>query len=357
MNELKQILRAYDECQKRGESCVLGTLVHVDGSHYRKPGARSLIDYQGKITGSIGGGCLDNDLILHARETIKSNAPKLIRYDSTSAEDIIFGMGIGCGGIVDILLEPILPEKSNVMMSALQDCFENLETIAIATVINSDVEEIKSGNRIILNKNGEIINQIKNSDGSEQFCNHLKRAFDDKKSSFISESIGDGNVDVCIEVIESPVQLVVIGGGNDAIPLVSFANTLGWDVTVMDHRQDYATEKRFPSADHVENFTPGELKTRWRDNRPDAVVILTHNFQHDQELLSILLPMELPYLGLLGARSRTARLLKSLEDDGITINESMRRRFHSPVGLDLPAESPAEIALAIVAEIQQELKG
>ncbi len=357
MNELNQILQAVKQSEQRGEPCVLATLVRVEGSHYRKPGARALVDAQGKITGSIGGGCLDTDLILHTREVIYERVPRLLHYDSTSDDDIIFGLGLGCGGMVEILLEPLIPGRLKRALSSLMSGFETKEKISMATVIRTDIESIHSGDRMVLKGDHQVINDLDNSEVSDWLRNQLIRTSSHSQPSVISWSACDRRLEVFMEVVCPPIHLAIIGGGNDSLPLATIAETLGWEITVMDHRKDFATAERFPKADRVVTVEPNEILSVWENDLPDAVVVLTHHFRNDTRLLLNLLPLELPYLGVLGSRRRVEKLLNAVEENGLTITVAMRTRLHSPVGLRIPAESPEEIALAIAAEIQQELKG
>jgi xanthine/CO dehydrogenase XdhC/CoxF family maturation factor len=164
-----------------------------------------------------------------------------------------------------------------------------------------------------------------------------------------------GEADVLLEYHPSPVSLVVFGGGPDAVPLVRLAKTLGWQVTVVDARVAAASRVRFPEADTVIVCGPEEVRLHVPLTSHSIAVVMTHNYRRDLTLLQMLLPSPVRYLGLLGARARAERLLRDLSRTGLVASPEQLRRIHAPAGLDLGAEGPEEIALAIVAEIKATL--
>ncbi|MFQ6610805.1 MAG: XdhC family protein [Fidelibacterota bacterium] len=355
MNEPGQILLAYNQIRSRGESCSLVTLVHVEGSHYRKPGARCLIDAHGKITGSIGGGCMDNDLILHSKAVMDSRKPALVRYDSTSDEDIIFGLGIACGGVVDVLVEPMSAGSGELMMKAVGDCVNGKKTLLIGTVYESDIPEIPAATRMIRYPDGRMEIDLDHPQLKTKLFEVMTGFGKPSKPGAGEIPFDEGVCRVLWEILTPPLNLMIMGGGNDSFPLVNYAHELGWEVTVTDHRQGFSTMERFPKAGRVITAGPEEFGEICEKDRPDAVVILTHNFPKDVEVLRQILPLNIPYVGLLGSTRRRQRILDELRKTGFEMTKEIESGFHSPAGLSIPADSPAEIALSIVAEIQQTL--
>ncbi len=299
MNERDAIL----ELWKRSERSVLATLVEVKGSAYRRAGARMLLTDDGQSAGVLNGGCLDGDLHARAQVVLESGQAQLALYDTTSAQDIVFGLGLGCRGVVKILLEP-----------AHDLCWLG-EHLAVEVVYEGD----QLGTRQLIGARGS-------------------------QPSFV-------------EKLEPPLPLLIFGAGADAAPLLELGNALGWNVRCLDLRAPHRERPVFVESDFVSPERLAELEI------PDgaACIVMTHNFLHDLELLKHLLPSPAFYLGVLGPRKRTSELLEKLGEETLfpplaPTPEQLSRVF-APVGLDLGAETPEEIALSIVAEVQRVKRG
>lgn len=315
MKELLEILDLLHAAPATGSA--LATLVRVDGSSYRRPGARLLLAADGRRAGSISGGCLEDDVAAHASEVLAGGAARTVTYDTTTENDQVWGVGLGCHGVVYVLVEglPRLPAWAGVLR-------ENLRR-RMPTELAVVWGETAAGRGTYLA--GDL-------------------------PSLPAAAIFR-------QVVAPPPALVIFGAGNDARPLVRFARELGWHVTVVDPRPAMATATRFPEADAIVVARPEEAPARVAP-APDAlVVIMTHHYAHDLPLLRHLLARPLAYLGLLGPRARAERILQELEAGGLPITAEMRARLHAPVGLDLGAETPEAVALSILAEMQAVLAG
>ena len=357
MNELKQIIQAYRQFQSTGISCVLATLVKVRGSHYRKAGAKVLISEVGDMIGAISGGCMETDLKNIAKKVIVSGESRLTKYDSTSSEEIVFGLGVGCGGVVEILVEPI-GQNGHPYLDAMCEMLTHHNRLISAVIYSSNTPDL-TGGRLVLSQNECIWSNIENETIKKKitFWMNQVSSHSNNINTVIETEYGPLNLNVFCDFISPSIHLLIIGGGNDAMPLVYFAKKLGWDITIADHRPSYATLERFPDADRV-IVTPSEtILENLNFENIDAVIILTHNFLNDLALLKILLPMELPYLGLLGARKRTQNLLSEVENAEIMSIDDAKNKLFAPVGLDIGSDTPEEIALAIVSEIKAVLSG
>lgn len=314
--EIQAIARCLSELK---EAAVLATLVDVAGSSYRRPGARLLLPNDGSRIGSISGGCLEEDVIGRARQVAATGIPEVVVYDTASENDLIWGVGLGCHGVVRVLLERITgaPRWGRVLA-------EN-----IAQQRPTDLKIIWG-------------NEIRSSWGTY--------LIEEPETS-------PALVSVFHQRIAPPTRLCIFGAGDDVRPLVRFAKELGWHVSIADPRPNFASPTRFPLADLLRTG-PAEQLPGLVDPPPEGVaVVMTHHYVHDVPVLRELLKRPLAYIGLLGPRKRGERILRDLRNEGSTFADTEIERLHSPVGLDLGAETPEEVALSIIAEIRAVLAG
>ena len=344
--DLQDIVAAFDKIASLGKTAALATLVKVKGSTYRRPGARMLMTPDGWLLGSISGGCLEGDVFAHAQQVMDSGKPTLVKYDTTESEDIIWGLGLGCQGIVHVLIEWLTDESELSPIAFLAECFHRRQTGVLVTVFGVDGRsEIKMGDRLMLHPDGTVNSNITDSVRSRIIDDAIVAA-QSTQSSVKMYQLPAGSVEVFIEVIQPPVPLIIFGAGHDAMPVVRLAKELGWQVSVVDSRPAYATTARFPLADAVILAHPQAVHEHISIDNRTAAVIMTHNYLHDRELLQTLLPSPLSYLGVLGPKRRTEQLLQELG------RAEQLNHLYSPVGLDIGADTPEAIALAILAEIQ-----
>jgi xanthine/CO dehydrogenase XdhC/CoxF family maturation factor len=353
MKELQDIVAAFKKVEGGGTVAALATLVKAQGSTYRRPGARMLMTSQGQMVGSLSGGCLEGDVFEQAQAVMTSGKPIVVQYDTTSDEDIIWGLGLGCNGIVQILLERLEQESPFNHLAFLTECLRLRQVGVLATVFHVEGQvEAQVGTRLMINPDGTLNSDIENADLVAQVRDDAWKAFEDSRSQVKAYPLPTGKAEVFIEVIQPPVPLMIFGAGHDAVPLVRLGQELGWYVTVVDTRKIETTRERFQSANEVILSRPETLEERIHVNNRTMAVVMTHNYLHDLELLKTLLPSPAGYLGILGPKSRTKKLLQDLQEQGITPTEKQLQRLYSPVGLDIGADTPEEIALSIVAEIQ-----
>ena len=352
MTELQRLLLAYDRHRAEGRPCALATVVEVLGSAYRRPGARMLVTEDGELTGAISGGCLEGDARLRARQAIFRGQPALVTYDTRDEDDPRHGLGPGCQGVVRILLEPLDFAAPDNPVELLRDFAQHPEPAVLATVFETDSSGLKAavGQRVLLSATGALR-------GTPMLAGPLAEAaratLDQGLSRVLDIETDAGPVRALLEVLVPPLRLVVYGAGNDAQPLVHLAASLGWHVTVIDGRPNLATAARFPEAAEVRVVPVRNLETQ----NPDAGayhVLLSHNYAYDLAALQILLPTATSYIGLLGPRAKAGRLLAEpeLRLSAAAASQALRNNLYSPIGLTLGGETPEEIALAIVAEIQ-----
>lgn len=351
MSELQQILDLAGLAEKRGEEVCLVTVVGVEGSSYRKPGARMLLTRGGQRAGTISGGCLEGEVSRKAW-WLTAEGASLQRYTSFYDEDSGIPYGLGCGGTILLLLER--GEPAWATLQALRRAMEQGEASAalISTV------ETNPGTQLLVSSSGQVLYRkpgLTAELGPSLDSLAQRTLLFGTRTTVVSPSESAALALFC-ERLAPPPALWVFGAGDDAQPLVEFAHKLGWRVTVADGRSNLARPERFPLARQVLILTP---ETPLDLSSCDAAVLMTHSYEQDQALLARLLPQPLAYLGVLGPRRRTQHIVELLTDPahnliGLTAEEAMAR-LHAPVGLAMQAHTPASIALSIAAEIHSVL--
>ena len=304
--QVRPILHLWEQCRRVNEEAVLATVVRTAGSSYRLPGARLLIAPSGEHAGSISGGCLEDDLLRRAW-WLSQDGPTLRRYDTTDEEES-GAYGLGCNGTIDILLERLVPGRTNAL-DILRQVRADRQPVTITHVLAPDKE----------------VGTVEGA--GRPACN-----------------------DVWIEQLLPPIHLLLCGAGDDAIPLHKAASTLDWQISVFDGRAHYARPERFPEASSVTVVAKENLLAFPHDPWTVAA-LMTHSYSQDAAFLRALLPLNLPYLGILGPRKRTERLLSEMEPAGL----ANQPNIYSPMGLDIGADGPEQVALSVLAEMQAAL--
>ena len=349
MKELCEILDAYETIKQQGKTAALATVVAVSGSSYRRPGARMLMAADGWLAGGVSGGCLESDVLQRARVIMESGQPDIVTYDTTEDGDIVFGVGLGCRGVIQILIEPLTGDRPD--FEFLTSLARRREAGVCATVFRSEGgARVNLADRLLLSEAGSIYNGLADTELAARVRADAGDMLVSGRSCTREYALSTGSVSVFLEALAPPQPLVIFGAGHDAPPLIRLAKELGWHVTVADARPAYATVKRFPLADTVLVCPPEEAASRLPLDTRTAVVLMTHNYLHDRALLKQWLPSPICYLGVLGPKRRTERLLGEMPP-GLVTDEALSR-LHSPVGLDIGADTPELIALSIIAGIQ-----
>ncbi|MFC4211253.1 XdhC family protein [Pedobacter lithocola] len=348
MKEIVDILNAYKKASSSGKKSALATVVNVEGSSYRRPGARMLVTDDGMLTGAISGGCLEGDALRKALSAIHQGENKLVTYDTTDEDDAKFGVQLGCNGIVHILFEPIFAEDALNPIELLKAANSNRENCVFATLFS--MKDKHQPGSVMLFREKSFIEKL-----DEEIAGAVKNdAFDVLKlklSRIETYTVNGVEFDALLEFIPPPIQLVIAGAGNDAQPLAEIANILGWEVIVVDGRQTHCTTQRFPNVKKTLVSKPNQIFTQLAIDEQTAFVLMTHNYNYDLELLEILLKTDANYIGTLGPKKKLVRMLDELNQ-----NESLLR-VYGPIGLDIGAETPEEIAVSIVAEIKTVFTG
>lgn len=351
MKEIRDIIKAYDGAQKVGKQTALATVVHVEGSSYRRPGARMLIEEDGQLTGAISGGCLEGDALRKALLVMTEKRSKLVTYDTMDDDDAKFGAGLGCNGIIQVLIEPIDETKPKNPIKFLKAVNEKRQQSVLVTLFSlQDKKASQYGTCLLLKEDKAVIDIVPVL--KDVLIHDAEEAMINQVSSFKNYISNEHDLTAFIEVIQPPVSVIIIGAGNDVIPLVDMADVLGWQTTVIDGRANYAKKERFASACQVLVSKPEQVLDQIEIDDRTVFLLMTHNYNYDKAMLKQLLQKNVTYIGMLGPKKKRERILGEYKEEGLVFTEQQLSVLHSPVGLDIGAETSEEIALSILAEIK-----
>ncbi|MBE8726175.1 XdhC family protein [Flavobacterium hungaricum] len=352
MKESSDIIKAYKEAVKEGKKCALATVVKVEGSSYRQPGARMLVTEEGQLTGAISGGCLEGDALKKALLAIHQKENKLITYNTSNEDDAEIGLQLGCNGIVHILFEYIDDETAYNPIELLKQLEKERKPAVMVSVFSLKKYAVQLGT-VLFYRDNQVLHPDKIAlELVSDVAIVLK-----EKSTVIKTIDAENGSEALIEYINPPVSLIIAGAGNDVQPLVTMTSILGWEVSVIDGRSTHAVAKRFPEAKNVLVSKPETFLANTVIDSQTYFVLMTHNYQYDLQVLKQLLEKDCPYIGVLGPKTKLERMLQDLQQNGIVVTEEQLSRIYGPIGLDLGAETGEEIALSIVAEIKAVLSG
>lgn len=358
MKELQDIIKKHEKANENNLKSALVTVVHLDGSSYRRPGARMLVNEDGKITGAISGGCLEGDAQKKALFTISEQKNVLFTYDTSKEDDSEMGIHLGCEGLIQVLFEKIDSEKKDNPIELLRKALSLRQKAVLVTLFHLDNKEKEQlGTCLLLQEDGTISGNIPLSLFKNSILGDLNEVMNNEESVFKQYKSGQESVTAFFEFIHLPVSLVVLGAGNDAIPLMKFADVLGWDFRIVDRRDTHANKERFPLASQTLVANPDVALNYLSYDKRTFFVLVTHSYKCDYYFLKSLCAADVPYVGILGPKKKLNRMLGELKEGGVSLSQAKISTIFSPTGLDIGAETPEEIALSIIAEIQAVLKG
>ena len=343
------LLPLYEREHNAGRAVALAVVAHTNGSTYRKPGALMLIAADGEYAGLLSGGCLESDLHQHALQVMDSGQAKVITYDTGGSDDLLWGLGVGCEGSMQILLLRVGPENGWQPLALFTGAHRRHERVAAAVVVASPESSLPAGSVVFMEgQSGGAPVPLALHDGIQSL---LKRSLENGRPTALGGSAEA--LRVLAMPLALPPRLLLLGGGPDAQPLVDIAARLAWRITVYDHRSAYAQSSRFPQAERVVLGRPESLAETIDTRRFDAAVVMSHQLPSDLAYLRTLSATDLPYIGLLGPAVRREKLLADLGADAARL----AGRLRSPIGLNIGGRAPESIALSIVAEIHSRLHG
>lgn len=353
MKEISEILKAHSQAKATGKKTALATVVKVEGSSYRQPGARMLVTEDGLLTGAISGGCLEGDALRKALLSIHQQQNKLITYNTSNEDDSEVGLQLGCNGIVHILFEYIDDAVENNPIHLLQQLEFERKDAVVATVFSLKRQAAQQGTLLFYRENETPIYA---NNTALNILEDVKQALN-IKATVVRQLHDEQENEVLADYINPPVSLVIVGAGNDVQPLVKMTSLLGWEITIGEGRATHATKKRFPEAKNVFVVKPEQLLENISIDAQTYFVLITHNYKYDLAVLKLLVQTNCNYIGILGPKTKLNRMLDDLNSEGIQLTEEKLTTIYGPIGLDLGAETAEEIALSIVAEIKAVMSG
>jgi len=332
--ETREVLDFLARVRAEGKRAALATVVRVRGSAYRHEGAKLVVAEDGRTAGNVSGGCLEQDVREVALQVIRSREPELRNYCSSADEIAAWDLGVGCEGQVDVYVEPAeaRPEERELL--------EGRELFAVAAIVG--MRDAGCGRRLIVTS-ARAEGDLGSQDLNQRVASKARELLETGESG-IHEIAGRS---VFFDVLVPPPQLVVLGAGDDARSLVRFAADVGFRVVVVDRRPGYLTVERFPGAAALVKSGGDELDEALAFDAECYAVVMNHNFADDQAYVRALLKTPVAYIGMLGPRQRTERILRNLAVEG-PMDEA---RVYGPVGLDIGTDGAEQVALAVIAEI------
>lgn len=326
-----------------GDALAVATIIGTEGSTYRKTGAMMLAAPDGTHEGLISGGCLESDLMHHLKEVFEDGRPRWVEYDMHASDDLVWNLGIGCDGLIRLLLQPLDRDDGFGFLGPLERAQRDRRAAVLGLAIEEG--ELPAGSWHLRWGPGED-----EAAGDERLLAAVSTPDDDPVwRTRRGRWPGPGGQAVMQIRIPPPVRVLICGAGPDAVPLADAFARLDWEVVVTDHRPAFARPERFAPGCIVRCARPGE----WGDDADpgplDAAVIMSHHLENDRRYLAALKDRDLAYLGVLGPRARRGRLAE--------MAGCAEESLFGPVGLDIGAELPAAIALSVAAEVHAVLNG
>lgn len=349
MKEFRQLIEAYERYKELKKSVALATVVQVDGSAYRRPGARMLVSEDGNLHGAISGGCLEGDALRKAQAVIFQQESKLVTYDTTDEDDQKFGIGLGCNGIIHVLIEPIDFNSNFNPLELLKIAISDRQSSFLAILFSLNHSQENQIGTVLLAKSGSLDgNRAKLSSEMVDFIVDKIKSTNPLDNAQVPPQVF-GEITLFLERINPPIRILLFGAGNDTVPLADLAANLGFEVVLIDGRTSHATSQRFPKVKEILIGPADEVAIDHVIDSQTVALLMTHNFEYEAEILARLIHKELPYIGILGPKKKSDKLIERLEAKGITVE---RENLFGPVGLDIGAENSEEIALSALAEIK-----
>jgi len=356
MKEIKAIVEAYDELDRSSIRAAIATVVRVEGSSYRRTGARMLVLDNGTWVGGISGGCLEGDALKRARVAINNSRSTLITYDTSEDDPHQIGVGLGCNGVIDVLFCPIDFNDPNNPVEVLKTCIQaSRETHTYITITDTigEFQHIKPG-QLIQYKGPESLHFFGDKSLENSLLQAIKQQTADKKSGSLTiKTADDRSLAVFIEILPPEIHVVLMGHQYDVYPMCRLLKEIGWRVSIVAELLK-VNAKISALADEV--IAPPDFPKMLIDEHT-AIILMSHDYKTDKNNLPKALNTSALFIGMLGPKVRSEKIWKELAEEGRTVTESEMNRIYAPLGLDIGAQTPEEIALSLAASIRAAFSG
>lgn len=354
MKEIKAIVQAYDDIDQTLLRAALATVVRVEGSSYRRTGARMLVLENGTWVGGISGGCLEGDALKRARLAINNAKASLITYDTSEDDPHQIGVGLGCNGIIDVLFSPIDFDDPNNPIEVLKSCLsKNRKTHTLLCNTGTESCKTKLIPGQLIEYEEDTINQYFEDKEIQKSLNFLiKKQIDENRSGTINLDDKTGQtLSIFVEILPPEIHVILMGHQYDVYPMSRLLKELGWRVSIIADLIKVNTKIR----NLVDNIKPITALDELDVDNHTAIVLMSHDYKTDKRNLPIALKTTSPFIGMLGPRVRAEKIWQELADEGTNISIENMQRIYAPIGLDIGAVSPEEIALSLAAGVKSAL--
>ncbi len=351
MKEIKSILNLYNTLKTSEEKCAIAQVVRVEESSYRREGARMIVFESGVFEGGISGGCLEGDALQRSQIAILKQEPSIVTYDTSKEKEI--GVGLGCNGIIDVLISPISEESE--MMNMLQRCLaeRGAHIIATITALSGSWESVSLGQSFYYDAQRSTLDNCLNTDLRDFILTKITEVQDQKKSRTFTYEKQGGVAKIFIELIPPAFHLAIYGDNYDVYPLLEMAEVMDWEVSLVGNIQKLKKEK----LKSVSNLYPKDADARPEIDSRTAVLLMAHDYKTDIANLRELINSPAPYIASLGPKKRFEKMVAELASKGVVFSAQQQDRIFAPCGLEIGANTPEEIATSIFAEILSVFSG
>lgn len=351
MKEIKSILQFFKDGQSTGEQCALAQVVRVEGSSYRREGARMIVFESGIFEGGISGGCLEGDALKRSQLAILKQEPSIITYDTSKEQEI--GIGLGCNGIIDVLLSPLKPDSE--ILTNLEKCTSQRRTHIIVTITASNIKEegLKLGRSFYYDTDKKALEGMEPNEVKNFILTKIEQVLKEGRSRSYVYTSDEDILNFHVELIPAQYHIAIYGDNYDVYPLIELAGLLDWEISLVGNIQ----KLRKAHLNQVKNIYPKHLSERPKIDERTAVILMAHDFKTDVNNLKSTLNSATPYIACLGPKTRFEKINNKLEEEGRMLNEQDLLKIHAPCGLEIGADSPEEIALSICSEIISSFTG
>lgn len=337
---MREVIAEIENWKKEGRPVAIATNVKKEGSSLRPLGAKMAMADGQKIAGSVTGGCIEGAIYEEAAEVFKNGQPKLLHY-GVPAEETPWEVGLSCGGTLDVFIETLDSPAWREIYPVVLECLAENQLVAIATVIAGR----GLGNKMLVRPDGSTLGSLGSIDLDSQATARAQVQLRTKDINWTHLA----GADVFVDILPPPSRLIVIGAVHIAIPLVALAKTLDFQTIVIDPRKAFATRERFPHVDELIHEWPASALEKLRPDEGTCIAVISHDEKLDNPALKVALSSPAGYVGVLGTKKKIPQRLAALKESGLT--EEQLQRLHAPIGINIGAVLPGEIALAILAEM------
>ena len=351
MKEIKSILQLYDSFKNSNEKCAIAQVVRVEESSYRREGARMLVFESGVFEGGISGGCLEGDALQRSQIAILKQQPSIVTYDTSKENEI--GVGLGCNGVIDVLISPISENSSTLEM--LQKCVSDRgeHVIATITALNSDIDGIPLGKSFYYDQETSSLEDCQHNGLRTFLQSKIQEVLKKKKSRTYHFEENDLKASVFIELIPPQFHLAIYGDNYDVYPMLEMAKLMDWDVSLVGNVQKLKKEK----LQSVKNIYLKDDEARPEIDHRTAIILMAHDYKTDYANLQKLIKSPAPYIASLGPRKRFDKMIGEFKSNGVEFSEEELQRIYAPCGLEIGANTPEEIAMSLFSEILSVFSG